>query len=272
MTFLRGVSRGEADMNSPSPIESYYRQPELWEMDRYEGNPNQRLRARMVAAMVPDDVESVLDVGCGNGFITRRINAKHVVGLDPSSEALAHFEGEKVCAPAEAIPFEDGSFDAIVCCEVLEHLPSQTLAKVVREIQRVSRRAIIIGVPFDQDLRRGQVECAVCGRQYHEDLHCNRFSSSQAVESLFPGWGTQAEAQLGRTRRPRSRLFRMLRYSMLGPTGTSPMARCPACGSGQRVDNYQRRPVRARVMASLGWRMRQEVLHQWMLCLLTRRH
>ncbi len=168
-------------------LESYYRQPELWEMERYEGSPDQRLRARLVAAMVPDIAQSVLDVGCGNGFITRRLQAERVVGLDPSPEALEHFDGEKVCASAEEIPFEDDSFDAVVCCEVLEHLPQPTLGRVVSEIGRVARKTIMIGVPFDQDLRQGMMECAGCGLRYHMDLHCNRYRSAQSVSDLFPG-------------------------------------------------------------------------------------
>lgn len=254
----------------PHNIESYYRQPELWNMDRYEGSADQRLRARMIAAMVPDDASSVLDVGCGNGFVTRRICAPRVVGLDPSPEALEHFDGEKVCASAEEIPFGDDSFDAVVCCEVLEHLPRLTLRRVVSEVERVARRAIVIGVPFDQDLRREMVECPECGERYHIDLHQNRFPSPQAVAELFTGWTIRTDVRLGSRERVRSNVFRTLSYHLLGPQGRSDFARCPECGSSRRKDFAAARPFRSWLFKGLGWRMPKEQLAHWMLLGLAR--
>lgn len=76
-------------------LEAYYTQPELWEMERYESQEVQRLRARVIPALIDPEVESILDVGCGNGFITRNLRAsKRVVGFDPSEEALSKFDGE----------------------------------------------------------------------------------------------------------------------------------------------------------------------------------
>lgn len=255
-----------SNTSSTSPeLESYYRQPELWEIDRYEASPDQRMRARLVAAMVPDDARSVLDVGCGNGFVTRRLQAEHIVGLDPSPEALEHFDGEKVCASAEEIPFDENSFDAVVCCEVLEHLPQPTLGRVVSEIGRVARNAIVIGVPFDQDLRQGMMQCGDCGCKYHVDLHCNRFRSAKAVADLFPGWQVGAETKLGTQKRIRSNAFRTLRYWLQGPFGSSTFARCPECGSDQARDSRVIRPLRAKLFDGLAWRMPKKQLAQWIV-------
>ena len=61
-----------------------------------------------------------LDVGCGPGALTaelvRRLGVANVCGAEPSepfAEACRERVGvEVVSAPAEALPFEDGSFDA----------------------------------------------------------------------------------------------------------------------------------------------------------------
>ena len=44
-----------------------------------------------------------------------------------------------------ALPFEDASFDLVVCCEVLEHLgePERGLA----EVARVARRGVVVSTP-----------------------------------------------------------------------------------------------------------------------------
>src|SRR5712691_11030397 len=89
----------------------------------------------------------VLEVGCGGGLICGNLVQKSagVVGIDPSQKALeqarrktqdmgfgqiAYFEQ----GYAEALPYADGSFSAIVCLDVLEHVSD--LQKTVNEIAR----------------------------------------------------------------------------------------------------------------------------------------
>ena len=73
----------------------------------------------------------VLDAGCGVGYgaqMIARAGASRVVGIDLSPEAIAT-ASERVGEVAEFqvgdvrdLPFDAGSFDLVVCFEVLEHL------------------------------------------------------------------------------------------------------------------------------------------------------
>jgi ubiquinone/menaquinone biosynthesis C-methylase UbiE len=54
-----------------------------------------------------------------------------------------------------ALPFGDGSFDAALCLEVLEHLDHP--AEAVRELARVARRAVVLSVPHEPYFRIGNV-------------------------------------------------------------------------------------------------------------------
>ena len=58
----------------------------------------------------------------------------------------------QVQADARALPFEDGSFDAVLCSHVLEHIPEDL--KVAREMARVLRQdgVAMIQVPVDPSL------------------------------------------------------------------------------------------------------------------------
>jgi len=71
----------------------------------------------------------VLDVGCGTKPYEALFDrADAYVGVDPSGRA-------DVVGTAESIPVADGSFDIVVCNQVLEHCEDP--AQVVRELRRV---------------------------------------------------------------------------------------------------------------------------------------
>ena len=98
----------------------------------------------------------VLDMGCGGGrhaFETVRRGCR-IVALDQSLEELVdvkntfaamidagelhgHVQGQPVSADALKLPFADGTFDRIICSEVLEHIPDDRTA--IGELARVLR-------------------------------------------------------------------------------------------------------------------------------------
>src|SRR3954468_17183723 len=90
----------------------------------------------------------VLDVGCGGGLLAEPLARLGclVTGIDPSRRSLevadAHARGSGldigyVHGVAEALPADDDTFDAVVCCDVLEHVTD--LRAAIREAARVLR-------------------------------------------------------------------------------------------------------------------------------------
>jgi 2-polyprenyl-6-hydroxyphenyl methylase/3-demethylubiquinone-9 3-methyltransferase len=90
----------------------------------------------------------VLDLGCAGGFMAEALAARgaRVTGIDPASEAIeaarAHARAGGVqiaydVGVGEALPYAAGSFDAIVCVDVLEHVSD--LTQVLAEAARVLR-------------------------------------------------------------------------------------------------------------------------------------
>jgi SAM-dependent methyltransferase len=84
----------------------------------------------------------VLDVGCGEGQVSRLASAggAAVVGVDPTwaQIVVARRRGggpSYARAPAAALPFADGSFDAVVACLVFEHITAVDAA--IDEVGRV---------------------------------------------------------------------------------------------------------------------------------------
>lgn len=101
----------------------------------------------------------VLDVGTGDGWpglpLARHVH--EVVALDPSprraelARANARKQGltnvEVVCAPAEALPFPDGSFDGVVAGTAFEQC--QDPLQALREAHRVLRSGGRLAATFE---------------------------------------------------------------------------------------------------------------------------
>jgi glycosyltransferase involved in cell wall biosynthesis/tetratricopeptide (TPR) repeat protein/2-polyprenyl-3-methyl-5-hydroxy-6-metoxy-1,4-benzoquinol methylase len=93
-----------------------------------------------VLALVPESARRVLDIGCGAGRLGEAIKARQqaeVVGIEMNEEAAAvarqRLDHVLVGDVEElTLDFEPGSFDAIVCGDILEHL---------REPERLLRQA-----------------------------------------------------------------------------------------------------------------------------------
>ena len=88
--------------------------------------------------------DSVLDVGCGEGQLSRALASsrvgRRVVGVDPTPRQIevASDRGgdvEYFVAPADRLPFTDGSFEAVLACLVFEHIDN--LDGAIREVARV---------------------------------------------------------------------------------------------------------------------------------------
>ncbi len=114
------------------------------------GDIEYRLLSRLLAAQPG---ESVLDVGCGTGWFTRRVadgSKVQAIGLDPNFDWLGHAytqaaSGELfVAGRAEQLPLRDKSVDRTLCVAALCFVSDPVQA--VREMVRVTRRRLVLGV------------------------------------------------------------------------------------------------------------------------------
>ena len=88
---------------------------------------------RLVVHAVPKNCSCVLDVGCGQGLLTRKLaqRCKNAVGIDLSCDALAIARAEGganiayIEGDALTYPFAADSFDMIAGIAVLHHLPME---------------------------------------------------------------------------------------------------------------------------------------------------
>jgi SAM-dependent methyltransferase len=107
--------------------------------------------ARAMAELAPALGGRVLDVGCGTKPNANFFSVDEYIGLDVASDASRSLGMADVLYDGSALPFEAGSFDGIVCNQVLEHVfePDRFLS----ELHRVLRphAPMLLTVPFVWD-------------------------------------------------------------------------------------------------------------------------
>ena len=88
----------------------------------------------ILAELREDDFEDLLDVGCGTGpmveLLASEFPDKHYTGLDltPRMIEVANAKGIEnarfIVGDAEDLPFDDASFDAVICANSFHHYPN----------------------------------------------------------------------------------------------------------------------------------------------------
>lgn len=116
-------------------------------------NPFYFTRKRLYQAMkemAPDLNGRLLDFGCGSKPYKRLCkNVSEYIGVDMENEGHDHrTEDVDFYYDGKTLPFENASFDAILCSEVLEHVPD--LDATLTELNRVLKQGgkMLITVPF----------------------------------------------------------------------------------------------------------------------------
>ncbi len=108
---------------------------------------------------------TVLEVGSGRGFLAMKLSAtRRVTAVDilVDSQLPMKYSGVRfVIGNIERLPFQDGTFDTVVCTHTLEHV--QHIFAAVSELRRVAKRRMIIVVPKQRPY------------QYTFDLHVHFF-------------------------------------------------------------------------------------------------
>ena len=199
--------------------------------------PQDKPRVETILRLWPGGVDSLLDVGAGDGRITNVIagRAHLAVAQDISSGGLRRVavSALPVQGTSDRLPYRNGAFDLVMCAEVIEHLPDEVLRRTVAEAARVSRRYILVTTPFEERLENGLIQCDRCKTWFHGSLHCQSFSRAR-MEALFGGAGLRVAAYASSgAQLYRSVWLGKVTRALTGYYGGfwHPQLRCPVCGN-----------------------------------------
>lgn len=118
---------------------------------------------------------SLIDIGCGSGYLLGKIGEKFpeikLSGFDikePSGDEKFNY----VHGNIEKLPFEDNSFDTVVCCHTIEHLLK--LDQCISELVRITKKQLFIVTPCQRFF------------YYTLDEHVNFFPYKEKLTSILP--------------------------------------------------------------------------------------
>jgi len=171
--------------------------------------PSHRAILRRLKTQFGDRPFKVLDVGCGTGVLAERMRSAlpnaAIWGVDLSSGMLDKGRGrfqaysgriQPIQGDSERLPFANGSFDIVTCCNSFHHYPRQDRA--VAEMRRVlspgGRLLLIDGyrdnpwghLIYDVCVARVEGEVHHCSSRRFRDL-CNASGLVDLTQKIFRG-------------------------------------------------------------------------------------
>ena len=159
----------------------------------------------VLAELEKEPFTDLLDCGCGTApmltLLHDKYPDKHYTGIDLTPKMIEaakakNMEGvELVVGDCEKLPFDDDSFDAVICCQSFHHYPNvQDFFDSVYRVLRPGGRLILRDMTADTYAARwfmNNIEMPVINLAGHGDVHVY---GKDEVESLCTNAGLRLES------------------------------------------------------------------------------
>ena len=112
-----------------------------------------------ICRVIDKSAESILDVGCGQGYPMRLIrlvmSPKNVVGVDLFEKYIKEAKRDKlhdeyVISDIRKMKFKKKSFDVVLASQVIEHLPKEDGRRFIKDLERIAKKQVIIATPIGE--------------------------------------------------------------------------------------------------------------------------
>jgi SAM-dependent methyltransferase len=229
-------------MSCPTTDNPQYYEQFDWE--RFDPTGFVAKKTEKILGMIPKDVSTIIDVGCGNGAITNVLAEKYkVTGVDRSRQALQYVRTDTIQSSSDAIDVPENSFDLVLASEILEHLEEPVFGATIQELKRISKKYILITVPNNESLEKDLIRCPDCGFVFNRSYHVRRFTR-ETLAVHFPEYAVRQAFTFGSGKRGYPACLAGLKHRFVPASAwispdwvrhAHPEAMCPKC---ERVFHY----------------------------------
>lgn len=203
----------------------------LW--DEYGLGPDYHERIELISSILPRDVTSIIDIGCGKAEVLAELVAQSqietAIGVDASVVPLKSAPNiSPVVAALPALPFPSACVDLVMNLQVLEHIVSEEYCGSLLELERIAKTYLLIGVPYKESLAKKQSVCAGCGSVSHSDGHVRSYSDFD-LENIFVEFSLMRTYHIGIIQSRKPAFISWIEHHILGLWYISEHFVCPVC-------------------------------------------
>lgn len=169
-------------------------------------DPSHLRRLDRLMPLAPSD--TVLEVGCGRGHLTKRLSDRGVdiIGVDANPNASELAETSRVRSMhAEQLDFEDGTFDAIVSVHAIEHIPplEEALAEMTRVLRPGGKAMLVYPAEPIQGLYAIPTSIILHGTPWKaREVHCHKLWPTRLEAMMTPLGMTETHSEFNLLRSP----------------------------------------------------------------------
>jgi len=100
---------------------------------------------QQINAIADINPKKILEIGIGNKSVSTILKN---FGYDITTCDFDASLRPDYVADIRELPFKDNSFDAILACEILEHIPFKDVPKALGELRRITKKYVVISIPY----------------------------------------------------------------------------------------------------------------------------
>jgi len=131
------------------------------------------LQLKEILELSKTKVESILEVGPGNGIFESLLNnfpyKLTTVDINPDN-------GPDIVCDILNSPIRDKMFDIVVCFQVLEHLPYKYFSQIIKNFSYIAKNYVFISIPYQSNSFNINIKSRLVNRfLYRFSGECNFF-------------------------------------------------------------------------------------------------